>query len=71
MSIFTLHSNVVSDYRDFVRSFFSVDDARACEFIERELVQEARLWPRFERKPVKSSPFLRFHRESSPPQCHD
>lgn len=45
MSIFNLHSNVVSDYRDFVRSFFSVDDARAREFIERELVQEARLWP--------------------------
>jgi Lhr-like helicase len=45
MSIFTLHSTVVEDYRDFVRSFFSVADDRAREFIERELVQEARLWP--------------------------
>jgi hypothetical protein len=32
MSIFNLHFNVVSDYRDFVRSFFSVDDG---EFISR------------------------------------
>jgi hypothetical protein len=26
MSIFNLHSSVVGDYRDFVRSFFSVAD---------------------------------------------
>jgi ATP-dependent helicase YprA (DUF1998 family) len=45
MSIFDLYSNVLGDYRDFVRSFFTVDDDRAREFIERELVQEARLWP--------------------------
>ncbi len=45
MSIFNLHSNVVGDYRDFVRSFFTVSDDRAREFIERELVEEARLWP--------------------------
>jgi ATP-dependent helicase YprA (DUF1998 family) len=45
MSIFSLHSNVLGDYRDFVRSFFTVDDDRAREFIERELVEEARLWP--------------------------
>src|SRR5262245_52857227 len=45
MSIFNLHYNVLGDYRDFVRSFFSVDDDRAREFIERELVEEARLWP--------------------------
>src|SRR5437867_11134349 len=45
MSIFSLHSNVLADYRDFVRSFFSVADDRAREFIERELVAEARLWP--------------------------
>src|SRR5664279_2615943 len=44
MSIFNLHSNVLADYRDFVRSFFSVADDRAREFIERELVAEARLW---------------------------
>src|SRR6266446_2401123 len=45
MSIFNLHSNVLADYRDFVRSFFSVADDRARAFIERELVAEARLWP--------------------------
>src|SRR6266404_7704050 len=45
MSIFNLHSNVLADYRDFVRSFFSVVDDRARAFIERELVAEARLWP--------------------------
>src|SRR5580765_8352053 len=45
MSIFNLHANVLEDYRDFVRSFFTVADARASDFIERELVTEARLWP--------------------------
>jgi ATP-dependent helicase YprA (DUF1998 family) len=45
MSVFTLHSNVLADYRDFVRSFFSVADDRAREFIDRELVEQARLWP--------------------------
>ena len=45
MSIFNLHSNVVSDYRDFVRSFFTVADDRAREFIDRKLVEQARLWP--------------------------
>jgi ATP-dependent helicase YprA (DUF1998 family) len=45
MSIFTLHANVLEDYRDFVRSFFTVADDRAGDFIERELVEEARLWP--------------------------
>jgi hypothetical protein len=45
MSIFNLHSTVVEDYRDFVRSFFSVADDRAREFIDHELLDEARLWP--------------------------
>jgi hypothetical protein len=35
MSIFNLHSSVVGDYRDFVRSFFTVADDRAREFIDR------------------------------------
>lgn len=47
MSIFDLHSVVLSDYRDFVRSFFTIDDERAREFVDRELVDEARLWPDF------------------------
>lgn len=45
MSIFNLHSAVLADYRDFVRSFFSVTDDRAREFIEHELLEEVRLWP--------------------------
>ncbi len=45
MSIFNLHSTVLDDYRDFVRSFFTVADDRAREFIDRELVEQARLWP--------------------------
>jgi hypothetical protein len=43
MSIFNLHANVLGDYRDFVRSFFTVAADRAREFIERELVQQALL----------------------------
>ena len=45
MSIFNLHSTVLGDYRDFVRSFFTVADDRAREFIDREPVEQARLWP--------------------------
>src|ERR1035437_4949435 len=45
MSIFTLHSSVVEDYRDFVRSFFTVADDRAREFIDHAFLDEARLWP--------------------------
>src|ERR1035437_8761429 len=45
MSILPLHSSVVEDYRDFVRSFFTVADTRAREFIDHELLDEARLWP--------------------------
>ena len=47
MSIFDLHFEVLSDYRDFVRAFFTIADARAREFVERSLVEEARLWPDF------------------------
>jgi hypothetical protein len=47
MSIFDLHSIVLADYRDFVRSFFIVADERARQFVEHALVEEARLWPDF------------------------
>lgn len=43
VSIFNLHRDVVGDYRDFVRSFFTVADDRAREFIERESDEERRL----------------------------
>jgi Lhr-like helicase len=47
MSIFDLHSHVLADYRDFVRSFFTVADERARQFVEHALVEGARLWPDF------------------------
>ena len=47
MSVFSLHALVLADYRDFVRSFFTVADTRAREYVERALVEEARLWPDF------------------------
>jgi ATP-dependent helicase YprA (DUF1998 family) len=45
MSIFDLHSQVLADYRDFVRSFFSIADDRARDYVEHALVDERRLWP--------------------------
>jgi hypothetical protein len=47
MNIFDLHTVVLADYRDFVRSFFIVADERARQFVERALLEEARLWPDF------------------------
>jgi Lhr-like helicase len=47
MSIFDLHSAVLTDYRDFVRSFITIADQRAREFVDRSLDDEARLWPDF------------------------
>jgi hypothetical protein len=42
MSVFDLHASVPADYRDFVRSFFTVADDRASAFVERSLVEEVR-----------------------------
>src|SRR5262245_43483082 len=47
MSIFDLHRSVLADYRDFVRSFFTIADERAQEYVELALNEEARLWPDF------------------------
>lgn len=47
MSIFNLHAAVLADYRDFVRSFFTITDERARQFIEQALGAESRLWPDF------------------------
>ena len=44
MSILNLHSAVLADYRDFVRSFLTIDDERVCEFVDRVLDDESRLW---------------------------
>ena len=47
MTIFSLHSAVLADYRDFVRSFFMIAEPRTREFVDRSLVEEGRLWPDF------------------------
>ena len=47
MTIFDLHSAVLSDYRDFVRSFIHIADARIRQFVDRALEEEAHLWPDF------------------------
>ena len=47
MSIFELHSQVLADYCDFVRAFFTVANQRAREFVQHALIEEARLWPDF------------------------
>ncbi|MGC8915769.1 MAG: DEAD/DEAH box helicase [Thermoanaerobaculum sp.] len=44
-TIFDLHSSVLADYRDFVRSFFTIADERARAFVDRALEEEAHLWP--------------------------
>ncbi|NGO39052.1 DEAD/DEAH box helicase [Limisphaera ngatamarikiensis] len=45
MTIFDLHSAVLADYRDFVRSFFLIADERARAFVDRALEEEQQLWP--------------------------
>lgn len=37
MTIFDLHAGVLSDYRDFVRSFILIADERAREFVNQAL----------------------------------
>lgn len=44
-TIFDLHSAVLADYRDFVRSFFLIADERAREFVDKALEEEQHLWP--------------------------
>jgi ATP-dependent helicase YprA (DUF1998 family) len=47
MNIFDLHTQVLTDYRDFVRSFLLIADERARQFVDDALEKEARLWPDF------------------------
>lgn len=45
MSIFELHQHVLTDYRNFVRSFFLIADDRARAFVNQTLEEEQHLWP--------------------------
>jgi ATP-dependent helicase YprA (DUF1998 family) len=45
MSVFALHRRLMEDYADFIRSFVAIRDERARQFVERELLEAARLWP--------------------------
>lgn len=47
MTIFDLHSAVLSDYRDFVHSFILIADERIRQYVDSALDEEARLWPPF------------------------
>ena len=47
MTIFDLHTAVLNEYRDFVRSFLHIADRRIQQFVDRALDQEAHLWPDF------------------------
>ncbi len=45
MTIFDLHSRVLTDYRDFVRSCITIADEPIRDFVDQSLDHEARLWP--------------------------
>ncbi|GAB4484547.1 MAG: DEAD/DEAH box helicase [Anaerolineales bacterium] len=47
MTIFDLHTAVLNEYRDFVRSFLHIADPRIQEFVDRALEEESHLWPDF------------------------
>ncbi len=47
MNIFDLHSSVLADYCDFVRSFFLIADERARAYVDRSVLEAGRLWPDF------------------------
>ena len=38
MSVFDFHSRILADYRDFVRSFFTVAHDRAHKFLRRAIL---------------------------------
>ncbi|QUW01731.1 DEAD/DEAH box helicase [Chloracidobacterium sp. MS 40/45] len=44
-TIFDLHSAVLDDYQNFVRSFFLITDDRARAFVDRSMEEEGYLWP--------------------------
>jgi ATP-dependent helicase YprA (DUF1998 family) len=44
-TIFDLHSAVLDDYQNFVRSFFLIADDRARAFVDRSMEEEGYLWP--------------------------
>ncbi len=45
MTIFDLHTAVLNDYRDFVRSFIVIADQRAGAFVNAALAEQGQLWP--------------------------
>ncbi|MEJ5349439.1 MAG: DEAD/DEAH box helicase [Desulfosoma sp.] len=45
MSIFEYASSVVSDYQNYVRSFFNIADERISQIVEQELFALETLWP--------------------------
>ncbi|MCS6884175.1 MAG: DEAD/DEAH box helicase [Acidobacteriota bacterium] len=44
-TLFDLHSLVMADYRDYVRSFILISDERARSFVETAFTEEGHFWP--------------------------
>ena len=51
MSIFSIHSDIVKSYKEYVQSFVNIHDPRIKEIAE-ETLENGKLWP---------SPLLQFH----------
>jgi len=45
MGIFAMHSRILEEYRQYVKSFLAVSDERVRHFIEEQLLTQNALWP--------------------------
>jgi ATP-dependent helicase YprA (DUF1998 family) len=45
MSIFNLHRSVLTNYQNFVRSYFTISDERVRRLVEQKIFKENAFWP--------------------------
>ncbi len=45
MNIFTLHKDIIDEYRDYVRSFHLISDEKIASYVDEQLVNRNVLWP--------------------------
>jgi len=45
LNIFTLHKDIINEYRDYVRSFHLISDERIVDYVDDQLVNQNVLWP--------------------------
>lgn len=45
MNIFTLHKEIIDEYKDYVRSFHLISDEKIARYIDNQLVNRNVLWP--------------------------